>query len=143
VRSRGFAAPKPGGPTRPGTNSSPSKPGRRYTPGSWSSSTRRRWAGTATLDELVRQAGDAAAKVVLVGDHYQLSAVDAGGAFRLLAESGDPATLTALWRFRHRWEAGAPPMCSVGCRGPDVTAQPWACRTREEAVVHAGSYRAA
>jgi conjugative relaxase-like TrwC/TraI family protein len=71
-------------------------------------------AGTTALDELVRQAGDAGAKVLLVGDHHQLSPVDAGGAFRLLAESGKPATLSALWRFRHRWEAGATRLLRAG-----------------------------
>jgi len=71
-------------------------------------------AGTAALDELVRQGGDAGAKVLLVGDHHQLSPVEAGGAFRLLAESGKPATLSALWRFRHRWEAGATRLLRAG-----------------------------
>jgi len=45
--------------------------------------------------------------VLLVGDHAQLSAVDASGAFNLLAERGRPAILTSLWRFAHRWEAQA------------------------------------
>ncbi len=71
-------------------------------------------AGTAALDQLVRQGGDAGAKVLLVGDHHQLSPVEAGGAFRLLAESGKPATLSALWRFRHRWEAGATRLLRAG-----------------------------
>jgi conjugative relaxase-like TrwC/TraI family protein len=64
-------------------------------------------AGTATLDALTAQATRAGAKVLLVGDHAQLSAVDAGGAFNLLAERGRPAQLTSLWRFTHRWEAAA------------------------------------
>jgi hypothetical protein len=64
-------------------------------------------AGTMTLDALTGQATAAGAKVLLVGDHAQLSAVDAGGAFNLLAERGRPAVLTSLWRFAHRWEAQA------------------------------------
>ena len=64
-------------------------------------------AGTMTLDALTAQATAAGAKVLLVGDHAQLSAVDAGGAFNLLAERGRPAVLTSLWRFAHRWEAQA------------------------------------
>lgn len=64
-------------------------------------------AGTFTLDKLTAQATAAGAKVLLVGDHAQLSAVDAGGAFHLLAERAHPATLTSLWRFSHRWEAAA------------------------------------
>jgi conjugative relaxase-like TrwC/TraI family protein len=64
-------------------------------------------AGTFTLDTLTAQATAAGAKVLLVGDHRQLSAVDAGGAFGLLAERGAARELRSLWRFRHRWEAGA------------------------------------
>ncbi len=64
-------------------------------------------AGTFTLDALTAQAAAAGAKVLLVGDHKQLSAVDAGGAFHLLAERGRPATLTSLWRFSQPWEAAA------------------------------------
>ena len=64
-------------------------------------------AGTRTLDALTAQATAAGSKVLLVGDHAQLSAVDAGGAFNLLAERGRPVVLTSLWRFAHRWEAHA------------------------------------
>ena len=64
-------------------------------------------AGTLDLDQLRDQTAQAGAKLLLVGDHRQLSAVDAGGAFRLLARTGHPTQLTALWRFRHRWEAHA------------------------------------
>ena len=62
-------------------------------------------AGTLTLDALASQAAQVDAKVLLVGDHHQLSAVDAGGAFGLLA--GEPAAreLRSLWRFTNRWEA--------------------------------------
>jgi conjugative relaxase-like TrwC/TraI family protein len=62
-------------------------------------------AGTLDLDRLREQAAHAGAKLLLVGDDHQLSAVDAGGAFRLLADTGRPAELASLWRFRHRWEA--------------------------------------
>ncbi|OIQ94690.1 multifunctional conjugation protein TraI [mine drainage metagenome] len=71
-------------------------------------------AGTFTLDTLVAQATDADAKVLLVGDHAQLSAVDAGGAFGLLAEHGHPTMLTSLWRFTHRWEAHTTRLLRVG-----------------------------
>lgn len=69
-------------------------------------------AGTLTLDTIVTQVGLAGAKVLLVGDHGQLSAVDAGGAFALLADRTRPARLTSLWRFSHPWEAAA----SLGLR---------------------------
>ncbi|MDO8119690.1 MobF family relaxase [Isoptericola sp. b490] len=64
-------------------------------------------ASTATLDGVVEQARSAGAKVVLVGDDAQLSSVDAGGAFALLADRARPTRLTSLWRFSHQWEAEA------------------------------------
>lgn len=74
-------------------------------------------AGTFTLDTLVTQAGRADAKVLLVGDHGQLSAIDAGGAFALLADRTRPGRLTSLWRFSHPWEAAA----SLGLRAGDAS----------------------
>ena len=64
-------------------------------------------AGTLTLDTLATQAREAGAKLLLVGDHHQLSAVDAGGAFGLLAATPAARELTSLWRFQQRWEADA------------------------------------
>jgi conjugative relaxase-like TrwC/TraI family protein len=63
-------------------------------------------AGTFALDELMSAANDAGAKVLLVGDWGQLSAVDAGGAFGLLARGrGDLAPeLTDVRRFVDEWE---------------------------------------
>jgi ATP-dependent exoDNAse (exonuclease V) alpha subunit len=64
-------------------------------------------AGTLALDDLAIQAAAAGAKVLLVGDHHQLGAVDAGGAFGLLAATSRAHRLRSLWRFAHRWEAHA------------------------------------
>jgi len=64
-------------------------------------------AGTLALDDLGRQAAVADAKLLLVGDHAQLSAVDAGGAFGLLADRTGGAQLRTLWRFTQPWEAAA------------------------------------
>ncbi len=71
-------------------------------------------AGTFALDELVSAAREAGAKVVLVGDSAQLSAMEAGGAFRLLvADRGDLVPeLGDVQRFRAEWEKGA----SLGLR---------------------------
>jgi conjugative relaxase-like TrwC/TraI family protein len=71
-------------------------------------------AGTLVLDELVRQASQAGAKVLLVGDHRQLSAVDAGGAFGLVATETNATELTSLWRFRNPWEGHATQRLRVG-----------------------------
>jgi len=65
-------------------------------------------AGTLDLDGLTAQARDVGAKVLLVGDWAQLSPVNAGGAFRLVArDRDDPATLTDVHRFQHDWERSA------------------------------------
>jgi conjugative relaxase-like TrwC/TraI family protein len=65
-------------------------------------------AGTTTLDLLSTLAAAAGAKVLLVGDAYQLSAVDAGGAFALLVDRrADAPELTEVHRFKHAWEKAA------------------------------------
>nr|WP_281362091.1 MobF family relaxase [Cellulomonas humilata] len=64
-------------------------------------------AGTLALDTLIGQVTDAGAKALLVGDHAQLSAVDAGGAFALLAERAGATHLRTLWRFSKPWEAAS------------------------------------
>jgi conjugative relaxase-like TrwC/TraI family protein len=73
-------------------------------------------AGTLALDELTRQASEAGAKLLLVGDHGQQDSVDAGGSFALLVERAGGAHLSSLWRFAHPWEATA----TLGLRAGDV-----------------------
>jgi conjugative relaxase-like TrwC/TraI family protein len=66
-------------------------------------------ASTFTLEELTAAAQYAGAKVLLVGDPHQLSAVDAGGMFRALVADRDsqaPA-LADVRRFRSQWEKDA------------------------------------
>ena len=65
--------------------------------------------GTFALDELVAAARDARAKVVLVGDPAQLSAIDAGGMFAALVRDrgGLAAELTDVRRFVNPWEKAA------------------------------------
>jgi conjugative relaxase-like TrwC/TraI family protein len=66
-------------------------------------------AGTFALDELVSAARGAGAKVLLVGDWAQLSAVEAGGAFGLLtSDRGDLVPeLSEVQRFEAPWEKAA------------------------------------
>jgi conjugative relaxase-like TrwC/TraI family protein len=72
-------------------------------------------AGTFSLDALVAQARVAGAKVLLVGDWAQLSAVESGGAFSMLVRDRDLAPeLTDVRRFRHRWEKTASIQLRVG-----------------------------
>ncbi|GAB4097637.1 hypothetical protein GCM10028787_31120 [Brachybacterium horti] len=62
---------------------------------------------TVHLHELVRQADAAGARVLLVGDHRQLDAVEAGGVLGLLAEQPEALELTSVWRFAESWEKDA------------------------------------
>jgi conjugative relaxase-like TrwC/TraI family protein len=71
-------------------------------------------APTAHLDALLGQASAAGAKVVLVGDHCQLGAVETGGAFALLAGEGNAVELEQLHRFTHEWEAHATRALRIG-----------------------------
>jgi ATP-dependent exoDNAse (exonuclease V) alpha subunit len=66
-------------------------------------------AGTFALDELVRAATDAGAKILLSGDWAQQGSVDAGGAFGLLArhENTSVAELGEVHRFSSAWERAA------------------------------------
>jgi conjugative relaxase-like TrwC/TraI family protein len=66
-------------------------------------------AGTFTLDELVSAATTAGSKILLLGDHAQMSSVEAGGAFSLLVKDrGDlVAELTDVRRFSSEWEKAA------------------------------------
>ncbi|MDC7120589.1 relaxase domain-containing protein [Cellulomonas fimi] len=73
-------------------------------------------AGTLMLRELVDQVARARGKVLLVGDHQQLSAVDAGGAFGLIVDRTGGAHLRTLWRFAEGWEARA----TIRLRAGDV-----------------------
>ena len=82
-------------------------------------------AGTFALAELAQQARAAGAKLLLVGDPCQLSAVETGGAFGLLARARtDTPTLTVVRRFidpdgtRRTWEEHA----AAGLRTGDESA---------------------
>jgi conjugative relaxase-like TrwC/TraI family protein len=63
--------------------------------------------GSADLARVVNLTTQAQAKVVLVGDHRQLGAVEAGGLFRLLAAETGAAELTGVRRFHAEWEREA------------------------------------
>ena len=66
-------------------------------------------AGTFSLDELVSAATTAGSKVLLLGDHAQMSSVEAGGAFSLLVKDrGDLVPeLSDVRRFNFEWEKAA------------------------------------
>lgn len=66
-------------------------------------------AATKDLHRIATHAHRVGAKVLLVGDWAQLSPVQAGGAFKLLADDrgADTPTLHQVKRFAHDWEADA------------------------------------
>lgn len=64
-------------------------------------------AGTRLLDELADLAANRGAVVRLVGDHRQLTAVEAGGALRLIYHESGGAELTEVRRFQDPTEAAA------------------------------------
>ncbi|WP_425399072.1 MobF family relaxase [Aeoliella sp.] len=59
--------------------------------------------GTRMLDRLFAIVEPAGAKVVLVGDHRQLQAIDAGAPFRLISEQIGTTELTEIVRQREAW----------------------------------------
>jgi conjugative relaxase-like TrwC/TraI family protein len=63
--------------------------------------------GTRKLDRLLRHAARADAKVVLVGDHHQLPAIEAGGVFAALARERGAIHLIENRRNRDPIERGA------------------------------------
>jgi conjugative relaxase-like TrwC/TraI family protein len=75
-------------------------------------------AGTFTLDTIATHAAEVGAKVLLVGDWAQLSAVDSGGAFGMIARDLAPAPeLSDVRRFHNEWEKTA----TLGLRVGDIT----------------------
>ncbi|MFW6034276.1 MAG: MobF family relaxase, partial [bacterium] len=71
--------------------------------------------GTLALDRLAQQARHAGAKLLLVGDWAQLSAVESGGAFRMLVnDRADTPELSTVRRFHQPWERTASIQLRVG-----------------------------
>ncbi|GAA3617741.1 hypothetical protein GCM10022223_38020 [Kineosporia mesophila] len=64
-------------------------------------------AGTFTLDRITAIAAHHGASVRLLGDYRQLSAVESGGALRLIAAEAGAVELSTLHRFRDSDEAAA------------------------------------
>jgi len=78
-------------------------------------------AGTFRLDQLTAIAASRGAVVRLLGDDRQLSAVESGGALRLIAAQPGTSQLTRLYRFRDPAEAAA----TLQLRAGDTTAIDW------------------
>ncbi|MEV6527694.1 MobF family relaxase [Longispora sp. NPDC051575] len=71
-------------------------------------------AGTLVLDQLRAQVTEAGGRLLLTGDWRQLSAIEAGGALRLLDSVGALVHLRTVFRLRHEWEREASLRMRVG-----------------------------
>ncbi|MFE7328055.1 MobF family relaxase [Streptomyces sp. NPDC057565] len=94
-------------------------------------------AGTLLLDRILADAASVGAVVRLLGDPYQLAAVDAGGALRLIARAGGAIELDRLHRFRVPGEADASLLLRDGDNHRDAFT--W---YRDKGRIVAGSYDA-
>jgi len=78
--------------------------------------------GTRQMDQVLSAARDAGAKVVLVGDPEQLQAIEAGAAFRSLAEAHGAVEITEIRRQRDDWQRGATRALATGRTGEAIRA---------------------
>jgi len=70
--------------------------------------------GTRQMERVLSHARDAGAKVVLVGDPEQLQAIEAGAAFRSIAERHGAAEITEVRRQREDWQRDATRALATG-----------------------------
>lgn len=73
--------------------------------------------GSRQMGRVLSHARDAGAKVVLVGDPEQLQAIEAGAAFRALAERHGAAEITQVRRQRDDWQRDATRELATGRTG--------------------------
>lgn len=70
--------------------------------------------GSRQLNRLLGEVKQAKAKVVLVGDPYQLQAIEAGAAFRAINERVSSVTLSEIRRQRVEWQCQATVELALG-----------------------------
>jgi len=97
--------------------------------------------GTRQLERIVREAEKANAKLVLVGDPEQLQAIEAGAAFRSIAERHGGVEITAIRRQREEWQRHATRQLATGrtaeaIRAYDEAGHVHAADTRDGARRH-------
>ncbi|WP_254452852.1 AAA family ATPase, partial [Roseicella sp. DB1501] len=73
--------------------------------------------GSRQMERVLAQAREAGAKVVLVGDPEQLQAIEAGAAFRALAERHGAAEIAEVRRQRVEWQRDATRELATGRTG--------------------------
>jgi len=91
--------------------------------------------GTRQMERVLSSARDAGAKVVLVGDPEQLQAIEAGAAFRSLAEAHGAVEITEIRRQRDDWQRGATRALATGRTGEAIHAY------GEKGMVHSAETR--
>lgn len=70
--------------------------------------------GSRQMERVLSHAQDAGAKVVLVGDPEQLQAIEAGAAFRSIAERHGGIEITEIRRQQHDWQRDATRQLATG-----------------------------
>jgi ATP-dependent exoDNAse (exonuclease V) alpha subunit len=91
--------------------------------------------GTRQMERVLSEAQKRGAKVVLVGDPEQLQAIEAGAAFRSIAERHGGIEITAIRRQREDWQRDATRHLATGRTGEAVRAY------EEAGRVHAAQSR--
>ena len=78
--------------------------------------------GSRQMERVFAHARDAGAKVVMVGDPEQLQAIEAGAAFRSVAERHGAAEITEIRRQREDWQRDATRALATGRTGEAIHA---------------------
>lgn len=91
--------------------------------------------GTRQMERVLSEAERAGAKVVLVGDAEQLQAIEAGAAFRSLAERHGAAEISEVRRQHEDWQKDATKALATGRTGEAIHAY------AEHGMVHAAETR--
>lgn len=93
--------------------------------------------GTRQMERVLSHAAEVGAKVVLVGDASQLQAIEAGAAFRSIAERIGSIEITDIRRQREDWQRDATRHLATGRTGEALAAY------REQGMVHVANTREA
>ena len=80
--------------------------------------------GSRQLERIVSEAAERGAKVVLVGDAEQLQPIEAGAAFRAIAERVGYQELSGIRRQREAWQRNASCDFARGAAGPGIQSLP-------------------
>src|SRR3546814_6261798 len=75
------------------------------------------------MERVLGEAERAGAKVVLVGDAEQLQAIEAGAAFRALAERHGAAEISEIRRQHEDWQKDATRALATGRRSEEHTSE--------------------